>query len=566
MNPKLPFLVFSLVSLAACAQTPPVTSAAQKAAEPTQRHPALTEQVLYQMLLGEIAGQRGDLKLATDAYADLAAKTRDPRVAKRGAEIAIFARQGRQAKQLAELWVELEPTSVKARQTLVSILVNDGRLTEARPHLETLLKQEGARIGPAFQQLHTLLYRHKDKKAVLDLVIELAASYPLLPEAQLAIAQAAVNAGQQGTALKALDEALRLKPGWETAAILRGQIMQNDGDVGVLAFWEDFLTRYPGAAEVRLAYAKGLARTGKYPEARQAFERLLVDVPGNPDTHLAVGLLALQMSDLDAAEANLKAALAQGYRDEGQVRLYLGQVEENRKRYEAALQWYRAVEQGPHFLSAQLRAALVLGRSGQVQEARVLLAGLEATSKEEQVEIVQTEAQLLRDARLYQEAFDSLSRGLEKSPATPELLYDRAMAAEKLGRLDVLEGDLRQLIKLQPNHAHAYNALGYTLADRTDRLGEAIELIRQALKLTPEDPFILDSMGWVLFRDGRLDEAETYLRRAFASRPDPEIAAHLGEVLWMKGDRVEAGRIWQGALKVHPDNEVLRETLSRLRP
>jgi tetratricopeptide (TPR) repeat protein len=566
MNLKFPLILLSLVSLTACAQTPAKVDAAEQAAESSRQHPALTEQVLYQMLLGEIAGQRGDLKLATDAYADLAEKTKDARVAKRGTEIAVYARQAGQARRLAELWVELEPDSLKARQALISILVGGSRLAEARPHLETLLRLEESRVGAAFMQLHTLLYRHKDKKAVLDLVTELAASYPLLPEAQLAVAQAAWNAGQQGTALKALDEALRLKPGWETAALFRGQVLQKDGEAAVLAFWEEFLNQHPAATEVRLAYAKALARGGNYPEARAAFSRLQADLPDNPDTDLAIGLLALQMGDLDVAETHLKAALDKGYHDEGQVRLYLGQVEENRKRHEAALAWYQSVQPGPHHLAAQLRAATVLGRMGRLDDARTLLARLAPEDKEAQVEIVQTDAQLLRDAHQYQAAFDSLSKGLEKLPGTPELLYDRAMAAEKLGRLDVLESDLRQLIKLQPNHAHAYNALGYTLADRTDRIAEAVELIRQALVLAPEDPFILDSMGWVLFRDRRLDEAETYLRRAFVARPDPEIAAHLGEVLWMKGERAEAGRIWQGALKAHPDNEVLKETLSRLRP
>jgi len=566
MNLKLPLLLLSLVSLSACAQTPATSEKAKVPAEDARQHPALTEQVLYQMLLGEIAGQRGDLKLATDAYADLAQKTRDPRVAKRGTEIAVYARQGGQARQLSELWVTLEPESIKARQALISILVGEGRLAEARPHLEALLKLEEARVGAAFMQLHTLLYRHKDKKAVLDLITDLAASYPLLPEARLAIAQAAWNAGQQSGAMKALDEALRLKPGWETAALFRGQVLQKDGDAAVLGFWEEFLDQHPGASEVRLAYAKALARAGKYPESRAAFARLLTDMPDNPDTYLAIGLLALQMDDLDAAETHLKAALDKGYHDESQVKLYLGQVEENRKRFDMALNWYRSVVPGPHHLTAQLRAAQALGRMDRLDEARALLAGLAAPDKASQVEIVQTEAQLLRDARHYQQAFDVLSQGLEKLPATPEILYDRAMAAEKLGRLDVLEGDLRQLIKLQPNHAHAYNALGYTLADRTDRTAEAVELIRQALVLAPEDPFILDSMGWVLFKDRRLDEAETYLRRAYAARPDPEIAAHLGEVLWMKGKRGEAGSIWQGALQAHPDNEVLKETLSRLRP
>lgn len=566
MNPKLPIIVLSLVSLAACAQTPPAAEASAPAAAQAQQHPALTEQVLYQMLLGEIAGQRGDLKLATDAYADLAEKTRDPRVAKRATEIAIFARQEDRARQLARMWVDIEPDSIKARQTMVSILVNAGRLAEAKPHLEALLKMEEVRAGAAFVQLHTLLYRHKDKKAVLDLVTELAAGYPLLPEARLAVAQAAWNAGQHTTALAALDEALRLKPGWETAALFRGQVLQKDGDAAVLAFWEDFLAKYPKAAEVRLTYAKALARLGKYAEAKAAFEQLRADMPDNPDNHLAVGLLALQMDELDAADASLRAALEHGYQDEGQVKLYLGQVEEKRKRYEAALAWYRDVEPGPRHMDAQLRAALALGKLGRLDEARTLLASLAPENMEMQVEIIQTEAQMLRDANRYQAAFDVLGKGLETSPESPELLYDRAMVAEKLGKLDVLERDLRELIRLQPSHAHAYNALGYTLADHTGRIAEAVELIRQALKLSPEDPFILDSMGWALFKGQRLDEAETYLRRAYALRPDPEIAAHLGEVLWMRGNRVEAGRIWQGASEAHPDNEVLKDTLSRLRP
>jgi tetratricopeptide (TPR) repeat protein len=567
MNLKIVPLVLALTSLTACAQTPSAApSAATRSSLASPRHPALTEQVLYQMLLGEIAGQRGDLKLASEAYADLAEKTRDARVAKRGAEIATFAGEAEQARVLAELWVELEPTSAKARQTLISILVNGDRLSEARPHIEALLKQEEARAAEGFKRLHTLLYRSKDKKAVLDLVNELAAGYPLLPEARLAVAQAAWSAGQGGTALKAIDEALELRPGWETAALFRGQVIQMEGDGAILAYWEDFLMKYPHAKEVRLAYAKALARAGKYAEAKTAFERLLADMPGNPDTYLAIGLLALQMNDPETAETSLKSALAQGYRDAGQVKLYLGQVEESRKRHEVALQWYRDVEPGPHFLDATMRSALVLGRLGRIPEARALLAGLASASQEEAIEILQADAQLLRDAQLHQDAFDGLSRGLEKYPSSPELLYDRAMAAEKVGRFDVMEADLRRLIVLQPNHAHAYNALGYTLADRSERIGEAIDLIRQAHKLAPDDPFILDSMGWVLFRGKQLGEAETYLRRAYSARPDPEIAAHLGEVLWVKGDRAEAGRVWQGALKQHPDNEILRETLSRLRP
>jgi len=211
----------------------------------------------------------------------------------------------------------------------------------------------------------------------------------------------------------------------------------------------------------------------------------------------------------------------------------------------------------------------MLSRLGRVQEARDWLAALPVVDDAERIQVVQAEALLLRDAKDYRAVFEVLSRALEKMPDAPDLLYDRAMAAEKLDRLDVLEQDLRRLIKLKPDHAHAYNALGYTLADRTNRLTEAVALLSQALKLSPEDPFILDSMGWALFKLKRMPEAVDHLRRAFTAKPDPEIAAHLGEALWVrndKGDRDEARRVWQGSLKVHPDNESLREVVSRLMP
>jgi tetratricopeptide (TPR) repeat protein len=246
--------------------------------------------------------------------------------------------------------------------------------------------------------------------------------------------------------------------------------------------------------------------------------------------------------------------------------MYLGQLAEGRSRYEEALDWYREIGEGQHQFSAGLRAAVVLGKLGRVDEGRLVLTALNATTDAEKTQLFQAEAQMLREARDFEGVYAVLDRGLKAMPDSQDLLYDRAMAAEKLGRLDQLERDLRRLIELNPEHAHAYNALGYTLADRTSRLDEAIELLDKALKLAPEDPFILDSMGWAKFKARRLDEAVSYLKRAYAARPDPEIAAHLGEALWVKGDRDEARRVWQGSLKDHPDNDSLRETLGRLQP
>jgi tetratricopeptide (TPR) repeat protein len=304
-------------------------------------------------------------------------------------------------------------------------------------------------------------------------------------------------------------------------------------------------------------------------EAKEAFSTLIQQMPENPEPHFALGLVAMQGNDLNAAEASFKRALELRYEDEGTLNFLLGQVSEAQGAADIAIARYKTVT-GRQQLDAGLRAAMLMGKAGRLPEARAWLAemaALQSANADDRIaRIAQTESQLLRDAKRYAEAFDVLDKALLRVPDGIELLYDRAMAAEKLNRLDVLERDLRRMIELKPDYAHAYNALGYTLADRTNRLSEAVTLLEKALSLAPEDPFILDSMGWALYKTKRYSEAISFLRRAYQARPDPDIAAHLGEVLWVKGERDEARKIWQNGLKLHPDNETLREVQSRLAP
>lgn len=563
-------LAMFAVSLSACAQTSavspvsPVVSESEAIPTPPEKQ-GLTSQVLYQFLLGEIAGQRGELKLSAEAYADLATRTRDARIAKRATEVSLYARQGALALKNARLWRELEPQSPKALQTLSSLLVGGGRMAEARPHLQAWLKT--GKGGEVFMQLHGLLAKQKDKQAVLDLVADLAADYPSVPEARFAVAQAAWNAGNGAKALTELDEVLRLKPGWSAAPLFKAQVLhQMRGEVVALDYYKDYLAVMPAMREVRLAYAKHLARSAKFDESRVQFELMAQEMPDDPENHLAIGLIAMQTNDFETAEKSLTNALELGHSDAGSVRFHLGQLAEARGRPDQALTWYQSVSSGRQRLDAQLRAAVVMGKQGKIEPALAWLAGLMPADDAERIRVVQTEAQILRESKNYPAVVERLSKALEQMPDAADLLYDRAMAAEKIDRLDMLEADLRRLIKLKPDFAHAYNALGYTLADRTTRLPEAIELLEQALKLEPDDPFIQDSMGWALFKAKRYAEAVDLLRRAHAARPDPEIAAHLGEALWMNGDKDEARRIWRGSLQSHPDNESLRETTSRLMP
>jgi len=564
---KSGYLALLAVSLSACAQSPavsPVLSESELLSKPATAK-TLTSQVLYQFLLGEIAGQRGELKLSAEAYADLATRTRDARIAKRATEVALFARMSALALKNARLWQELEPASPKALQTLSSLLVGSGRMAEARPFMQSWVKT--GKGGEVFLQMHGLLARQKDKQAVLDLIADLAADFPSVPEARFAVAQAALQAGKGAKALTELDEAMRLKPGWTSVPLFKAQVLQQtQNEEAALNFFKEYLATSPAEREVRLAYAKQLARASRFAESRAQFEWMAREMPDNPENYLAIGLIAMQTNDFDSAEASMTKALELRHPDEGSVRYHLGQLAEARGRPEQALTWYQSVSKGRQRLDAQLRAAVVLGKMGKTEQALAWLATLAPEDTAERIQVVQTEAQVLRDAKNFSGVVDTLTRALEKMPDATDLLYDRAMAAEKVDRLDLLESDLRRLIKLKPDFAHAYNALGYTLADRTPRIKEAIELLEIALKLEPEDPFIQDSMGWAMFKAARYAEAVELLRRAHAAKPDPEIAAHLGEALWMKGDKEEARRIWQGSLQTHPENESLRETTSRLKP
>ncbi len=523
----------------------------------------LTPELLFRFLVAEVAGQRGEIGIAQSTYLDLARQTRDPRVARRAAEISMYARNQAGALEATRLWAEAQPDSERARQALAALLLNDNRLDEAEPMLRELLRHDSSN---AFLHLAALMGKTRDPQAALELVERLAAEYPSLPEARFAVAQAAANAGRLDAALAAAKEAAALRPGWEPAALLQAQILAKSSRADALAFMRDFLARHNGAREVRLAYARTLVNANQFPEAHAEFTRLTRDFPRNAEVSFAAALLSLQMGDVAAARDLLMQTLEYGPRDPNPIHYYLGQVAEQMKQTDEAEAQYAKVEQGTYLVSARIRQAAILARAGRAEAARALLATTEGEDAAQNIRLVQAQAELLRNDRQHQAAFDTLSAGLERFPDAADLLYDRAMVAEKLDRLDVLEADLRRVIALRPDDAQSYNALGYTLADRTDRLAEAVVLLDRALALSPDDPYILDSVGWAQFRLGNLARAQEYLERAFKARPDPEIAAHLGEVLWAQGRRDEAGSLWQSSLQTYPQNEVLLETLRRLKP
>ena len=545
------------VTLCACAQAPRNERKDVK---------DLNEPTLYEFLLGEIALQRGDTQLAAKTYLDLAKRTRDPRVARRAVEVASQAKLADIAIDAAKLWHEIEPASTQALQITAALLVGSKRVEEAEPYLEKLLTAEGVNLENGFMQLNRLVSANPDKAASARLVNKLAAKYPKLPPAHFAMAQAASAAGQDEAALASARRAQELRPDWEAAVLLEAQILQKKSPAAAAKRLGDYVAKNPNAADARLNYARVLVLDKRYPEAREQFQKVLDANPNSPEVAYAVGVLAFQLKEYGLAENTLKRVLGMRYRDPDAVRYLLGQVAEEQKRWPQAIQYYEQIQEGDHALNARMRTAGAMAKQGKLDEARKYLQQVANDNPGDEVQLTVVEAQLLRDAHRHGDAFTLLDEALKRQPEQPELLYDFALTAEKLEKFDLLESNLRKLMQVRPEHAHAYNALGSSFAERNMRLAEARKLIEKALELAPEDYYIIDSMGWVQYREGNLKAAVATLRRAYAGRPDAEIGAHLGEVLWQLGQRDEASRVWNEALKTAPDNETLLKTIKRFKP
>jgi tetratricopeptide (TPR) repeat protein len=539
----------------------------QRNAEPAQAGAETTlARSVFQSLIGEFALQRGDTRLSVDAWSDLALRTRDPKVLARAVEVAGFARQYDRALELSRLWLEVEPESTRARQAQSSLLVLANRLEELAPQMAIVLERDKANIASNLLHLNRMLSRHEDKKAVLQLVEQLAAPYDSLPEAQFAIAQAAANAGDTMRALSAAEKALLLRPDWETAALARAQLQARQSNLTAIASLNDFVERNPSTREARLTLARLLIGEKRYDEARQHFDRLLKDNPENPEIIYPIAMLALQQGDARTGRQQLEKLLKTEFADKSTVHFFLGQLDQEQKQPEAALEHYRQVTTGNQFIAARARSAQILLQMGKPEEARELLHNTRGGSADERTQLTLAEAQLLRDAGRHAEAYEVLAGALASQPDNPEMLYDAALTAERSGRPELLETHLKHLLTLQPDHPHALNALGYSWAERNIRLDEAHELITRALTLRPDDPFITDSLGWIQYRQGRAEDALKTLERAYRTKADPEIAAHLGEVLWHLGRRDEAKRLLNEAARQHPDNEVLSGAIKKLLP
>jgi tetratricopeptide (TPR) repeat protein len=524
---------------------------------------AASADAMFEYLVAEFASQRGDTDGALSVYHRLARELKDPQIARRAVETAIRARAFGPALESATLLLELDPESTLAREIMAALLANEADLNKARDMLGRILEKTANR-GPIVMQLSHLLGKFPDKAAVLATTRQVTSPFAIA-ESRYAVGIAALVAGQLDVAASEVDAALAMKPGWEPGAILKAQVLRKAAPAEVIPFYQEFVAANPAAQEVRMQLGRELAADRKLAAAREQFREAEKLSRNDSQASYAIGLLSLQLEDFADAQVAFSRALKQGYREATAIYLGMGQAAEGLKRYDEAIGWYQKVDAGD-WVRAQLKIATLIARQQGLAAGREYLQRIEPRSSEDSIQMVQVEAQLLRDAKAWKETYEMLSKAVVRYPDSFELLYDRAMAAERIDKLDVLETDLRRVIKMKPDYAHAYNALGYTLAEKTDRLGEAKELIEKAYKLSPDDPFIMDSLGWVHYRMGQVGEALKHLQTAYSARPDPEIAAHLGEVLWSDGKHDEARKIWRAALTENPNHETLLAVMQKHRP
>lgn len=560
-------LALCTVAAPAFAQSPLVAAAPDS---------GMDAELFYQLLLGEL-NVRGEEPAAGFALIlDAARKTANPALYQRAVELAFQARSGDGALQAARAWKQAFPKSREANRYVLQILVALNRLPESVEPLKTeiALAEAGDRAA-VIGAVGRMYARATDKKQAATVVEQALASYLKSPEtgpaAWSTVGRLRLAAGDTAGALEAARSGQSLDPSAEGPVLLALEIMDPKQPEAELVV-RRYLAGEP-LPELRLGYARALLDAGRSNEALQQLQIVTRERPDFPEPWLAQGTLLVQDNRLDAADTALKRYLelvaGQPAEERGrataQAYLSLSQIAEKRGDFPQAMAWLDRIENSQELVQAQSRRASILARQGRLEEGRQLLRALPERTPNDARMKVMAEVQLLRENKQYAAGYEVLAQALAKDPKDTDLMYDQAMLAEKMGNFAEMERLLRAIIAQKPDYPHAYNALGFSLADRNERLPEAKALIQKALEHAPGDPFITDSLGWVEFRMGNRAEALRLLQGAYKERPDAEIAAHIGEVLWVLGQREQALSAWRDGLLLNPENETLQQTIERFK-
>ena len=520
----------------------------------------------YHVLAGEMAIQRNKRALAAREYVAALEYSNDPSLAKRATRIALFADKPALAYRAAGIWSEAAPDSLDAQRTATRMAIANGDAEGLRVYAPALV-EAAASPDMGYRLLADVISGEPESA---DIAIEAASALAQQDNdsapAQYALGVIAMRYDRNEIAARAAERALALDPDWNDAVLLQAGVWIRSGETERAQALVDGLPGNDASrAQYHLALARLLIEADEDDAALTEFERAIALQPDNADARYGLAILALSVGDLDRAEIALTRLYENNDRADDAA-YYLGAVSEQREDFVAAQRWYQRVENGGHAFDAQVRAARMIYMQGNLPGAQRRLTELRDVYPELVDQLYAAEGQLLYEADEPRAALDIYNHGLEAVPGSTELRYGRSMAHERLGNIEAAQTDLRDVLAREPNDVRALNALGYLLTNHSDRYEEALGYIERALEADPENPAILDSMGWVQYRLGHLAKARQYLERAYQDFQDAEVAAHLGEVLWQQGQREAARQLWQGALDDNPDHPVLRETVNRLDP
>jgi tetratricopeptide (TPR) repeat protein len=548
-------------------ETPETGIIEQKPAAPRRPHPNeypvknFEEDELYELLVAEVAGFRQDYEIALDTYVNIATLTRDPGVATRAAMLAAYLQRDEVALSLAKIWAEEDPDNIDAHRFIADLLMRVGDLEGAIAHMEEIKRLGGLANFEIFAYQVANL-GDGDRTTLLAAISRMLEADD--QDEQLLFSKAVLleQNGDYEEALAIADRLLAKKKNVNVIILKVNALKDQDRNPDVVTFLEEMLIELPENRRLRLFYARFLFETDDLDGSRAQYELVLKDAPSDGDVLFALALIAFEQKDDVEAERHL-LEMVRWSRRVGEAHFYLGSIAERRNDLAQAIREYKQVGTGYEFLPAQSRIASIMIEQGRVQEARDYLARLRAEEPERRDQLIMVEAQLLSERSLRDEVFDLLDTSLAEDPKNIDLLYFRAMTGEKFGDLSILERDLRAIITIQPGNADALNALGYTLTDRTDRHEEALALIERALAINPSEAAFIDSLGWALYRLENFTESVAHLRKALELFPNDEVAAHLGEVLWVMGERLEANEVWRKALELAPQSEILKKIIQQ---
>jgi tetratricopeptide (TPR) repeat protein len=568
--------VIILVFLNGCASSPEKPSAQEEVVEPvkiaepkkkteqSEVKTAIDPDVMYMLMAAELAGQRGQYAIALEGYMEAAKRVNDPRFAERAAKIAMYMRDSNKTDEAISLWLKQDPKNPTARKIAALSALRAGNKQAAVDHLSAVLKTDPAGFEKSALELASVLQRDGKSDFFYEVLDSVGEKNP--DQAVVYFVQSLLAAEMKNNALaeKKVQQALNIQPDWDKALVFQAQIAVFSGDLNkAKTLLRDASLKYPENDKFKKLLAQVLIKATEYEAASEVYQGIILSNPKDAESQIALALVYLQLNRDGKAEDIFKQLLDQP-EWQNQANFYLGKIEEKREHTQKALAWFDKVTEGPFVFESTISAVSLLVKDKKFDEADTRLNLLSEQFPKQKLRIILMRAGLYGQQGQYEKAFKLLTEAMAGQPDQRDLLYTRALMAERLNKLDVLEADLKKILAKYPDDAEALNALGYSLLGNAGRYADAEKYLQQALNLQPNEAVIMDSFGWLQFKLGRLEQALGYLERAYAKQQEGEIAAHLAEVLWALGRKDEARKVFSKAIKKAPEDEYLLDFKNRL--